>query len=82
LTLIDLAKPADAHILPILARLEGHLQRGRNVRILVFSSEDGRKILLPLSSDAYEQLLTQSNVALMSHQEENWLKEIIPRLVT
>jgi hypothetical protein len=61
------------------ARLEGHFQRDQNVRILVFSSADGRKILLPLPSDAYEQLLTQSNAALTSHQEETWLKEIIPR---
>ena len=79
LTLVDVAKPADAHILPILARLEGHFQPDRNMRILVFSSDDGRKILLPLPSDAYEQLLTQSNAALTSHQEETWLKEIIPR---
>jgi hypothetical protein len=82
LTLIDITKPADAHILPVLARLEGHFERGQNEWILVFSSEDGRKILLPLSSDAYEQLLTQSKATLLSHQEENWLKEIIPRLVT
>ena len=82
LTLIDLTKPADAHILPVLARLEGHFERGQNEWILVFSSEDGRKILLPLSSDSYEQLLTQSKATLLSHQEENWLKEIIPRLVT
>jgi len=40
-------------------------ERGRNEWILVFSAEDGRKILLPLSSDTYEQLLTQSNATLI-----------------
>jgi len=67
---IDLAKPADAYELPVLPRFEGHLQRGRNLRILVFSSEEGRKILLPLSFDTYNELLRQFEAALVSHQQE------------
>lgn len=78
-TSIDIGKPADAYVLPALPRFEGHLQHGGNIRILVFSSEDGRKILFPLSFDTYEQLLVQSKAALVSYQEEKWLDEIIPR---
>jgi hypothetical protein len=78
LTLVDLAKPADAYVLPVLSRLEGHFQRGRHVRILVFSSEEGRKILFPLLFEAYEQLLVQSNAALVSYREEKALHQIIP----
>ncbi len=69
-TSIDLARPADAYELPILPRFEGHLQRGRNLRILVFSSDDGRKILLPVSFEIYEELLRQVEGALVSHQQE------------
>jgi len=78
-TSVDLRKPADAYVLPALPRFEGHLQHGGNIRILVFSSEDGRKILFPLSFDTYEQLLVQSKAALVSYREEKWLDEIIPR---
>jgi hypothetical protein len=42
-TSIDLAKPADVYELPALPRFEGHLQRGRDLWILVFSSEPGQK---------------------------------------
>ena len=69
-TSIDLAKPGDAYELPILPRFEGHLQRGRNLRILVFSSDEGRKILLPVSFETYEELLRQFQAELVSHQQE------------
>ncbi len=78
-TSVDFTQPADAYELPFLFRFEGHLQRGRDVRILVFSSEDGRKILLPLSFATYKQLLLRSRTALASYREEKLLHEIIPR---
>ena len=78
-TLIDLTKPADAYVLPVLRRLEGHFHRGRTLWILVFSSEDGRRIMFPLLAEAYEQLLVQSNAALVFCQEEKWAHKIIPR---
>jgi hypothetical protein len=79
LTLVDIGKPADAYALPVLSRLEGHFQRGRQVRILVFSSEDGQKILVPLSFEAYEQLLAKANAARIFYQEEASLHQIISR---
>jgi hypothetical protein len=66
----DLAQPADAYELPVLPRFEGHLQRGRDLRILVFSSEEGRKILFPVSAETYKKLLQEFKAALVSHQQE------------
>jgi hypothetical protein len=78
-TSIDLAKAFDAYELPVLPRLEGHFDRGRELRILVFSYEDGRRILLPVFFPAYEELLIQSKAALVSYLEENRVHEITPR---
>lgn len=76
---IDFEKPADAYELPRLTRLEGHFDRGRNLRIIIFSSEDGRNLLFPLSFSTYEELLVQSRAAMASYQEEKWLHEIMSR---
>jgi hypothetical protein len=80
-TSVDLAKPADVHELPVLPRFEGHLQRGPDLRILVFSSEQGRKILLPVSFETYKELLRQFESALVAHQKEktNALKSFLPK---
>ena len=66
--ILDLADPADAYELPLLPRFEGHVQRGPDLRILVFSCEQGRKILFPVSLEAYRALLPQLTAALASRR--------------
>jgi len=78
-TSIDLEKAFDAYELPVLPRFEGHFNSGRELRILVFSYEDGRRILFPVSFSVYEELLIQSKAALVSYREEKSLHEIIRR---
>jgi len=78
-TSIDLEKAFDAYELPVLPRFEGHFNSGRELRILVFSYEDGRRILFPVSFSVYEELLIQSKAALVSYREEKMLHEIIRR---
>jgi hypothetical protein len=78
-TSIDLEKAFDAHELPVLPRFEGHFNSGRELRILVFSYEDGRRILFPVSFSVYEEILIQSKAALVSYREEKMLHEIIRR---
>ena len=74
---INIVKLADAYELPAFPRFEGHYDRGRDLRILVFSAKDGRKILFPLSFATYKELLTQCKAALESYQEEKFLHEIV-----
>ena len=69
-TSIDLAKPADTYELPVLPRFEGLLQRGHNLRIFIFSSEEGNKVLFPVSLETYKELLNEFDAALISHQKE------------
>ena len=78
-TSIDLEKAFDAYELPVLPRFEGHFNSGRELRILVFSYEDGRRILLPVFFPAYEELLIQAKTALESYREEKSVHEIIRR---
>ena len=78
-TSIDLEKAFDAYELPVLPRFEGHFNSGRELRILVFSYEDGRRILFPVSFSVYEELLIQSKAALESYREEKSVHEIIRR---
>ena len=78
-TSIDLEKAFDAYELPVLPRFEGHFNSGRELRILVFSSEDGRRILFPVSLPVYEELLIQAKAALVSYREEKSVHEIIRR---
>jgi hypothetical protein len=65
---LDLADSADAYELPLLPRFEGHVQRGPDLRILVFSCEQGRKILLPVALETYRALLPQLKAALASRR--------------
>jgi hypothetical protein len=65
---LDLAGPADAYELPLLPRFEGHVQRGPDRRILVFSCEQGRKILFPVSLETYRALLVQLKAALAARR--------------
>ena len=78
-TSIDLEKAFDTYELPVLPRFEGHFNCGREMRILVFSYEDGRRILFPVSFSVYEELLIQSKAALVSYREEKREHEIIRR---
>lgn len=77
-TPVELTKPADAYFLSGLIRFEGHLQRRGNIRVLVFSCQGGRAILLPLSMETYEQLLLQSKAALVLHENGKRLHENLP----
>jgi hypothetical protein len=75
-TPIGLDKCDDAYESPILARCEGHFDLGRKLRILVFSTEDGRKILFPLSMEICQQFLVQCKATLVFHKEEERLHEL------
>lgn len=76
-TSMELAKCDHAYECPVLARCEGHRDLGRKLRILVFSSEDGRKILFPLSMEVYHQLLVQCKATLRCYEEEKRLHELV-----
>jgi hypothetical protein len=66
--LLELAEHADVHELPLLARFEGHMQRGRDLRILVFSCEKGRQILLPVPFETYQSILREFAAAQTARQ--------------
>jgi len=78
-TSIHLENALDAYKLPVLARFEGHFDTGRELRILVFSSEDGRNMLFPVTFPVYEKLLIESKSALEFYQQEKWVHKIIPQ---
>lgn len=75
-TPIGLDKCDDAYESPILARCEGHFDLGRKLRILVFSTEDGRKILFPLAMEICQQFLVQCKATLVFHKDEERLHEL------
>jgi len=75
-TPIGLDKRDEGYESPILARCEGHFDLGRKLRILVFSTKDGRKILFPLSMEICQQFLVQCKATLVFYKEEKRLHEL------
>lgn len=67
-TLIDWAKPADAFRLPIFSSYEGYFYPGRETRILVFLTQEGRRVFVALSAETYDKLLRQLEAALPYQQ--------------
>lgn len=70
-TLLDDMKPASAFRLPLLTRYEGYFYPGSSTRILCFSTQEGRRIFLPLSAETYETLLLELQSVLASNQQSN-----------
>ena len=68
-TSIDFGKSADAFRLPLLASYEGHFYPDRGIRLLVFLTEDGRRVFFPLSTESYENLLSQFEAALVAPRQ-------------
>ena len=64
-------KPAEAFRLPFFARYEGHFYGGHGVRVLVFLTQDGRKVFFPVSPDTYEALLQQFAAALVRYEQSD-----------
>jgi hypothetical protein len=64
-------KPTDAFRLPFFARYEGHFYSGRSIRVLVFLTQDGRKVFFPTSPETYETLLQQFAAALVSYEQSD-----------
>lgn len=67
-TVLDGMKPASAFRLPLLTRYEGYFYPGSNTRIVCFSTQEGRRIFLPLSAETYETLLLELQTVLASSQ--------------
>jgi hypothetical protein len=64
-TSIDLPNSADAFCLPTLWHLEGYFYHGSNLRVLVFSSHEGRKVFLPVLVESYDNLIRHFEAALV-----------------
>ena len=67
-TLIDSSSAANPVRLPLLAHFEGHFYAASNVRVLVLSVEDGRRVFIPTSGETYDQLLAKLEAALAENQ--------------
>jgi hypothetical protein len=61
---IDLSNSAVAYRLPLFMSFDGTLQ-GPNCRTLIFSSNGGQKVWLPLDSSTYIRFLAQLSAALL-----------------
>lgn len=66
---IHFKKSADAFRLPFLVNYEGHFFPDRGIRVLIFLTQDGRRVFLPLSTDIYENLLRQFQAALVDYRQ-------------
>jgi hypothetical protein len=68
-TSIDFGKPTDAFRLPVLSSYEGHFYADRDIRVLIFLTQDGRRVFFPLPIQTYVKLLQQVEAALMPYQQ-------------
>ena len=66
---IHFKKSADAFRLPFLVNYEGHFFPDRGIRVLIFLTQDGRRVFFPLSTDIYENLLRQFQAALVDYRQ-------------
>jgi len=69
-TLVDL-KSASSFQLPLLSHYEGHFHFGNRTRVSVFSTQESRRIFVPLSIKTYERLFWELQTSLAFSQQPN-----------
>jgi hypothetical protein len=68
-TSIDFKGSVDAYRLPFLVNYEGHCFSDHGTKVLIFLTQDGRRVFFPLSTEIYENLLRQFEVALADYRQ-------------
>ena len=68
-TSIDFEGSVDAFQLPFLVNYEGHFFPDHRIKVLIFLTQDGRRVFFPLSTEIYENLLRQFEVALAEYRQ-------------
>lgn len=68
-TAIEFPSFAGVFRLPIFSCYGGHFNAGSDIRVLIFSSADDRRVFLPVSVETYEKMIRQFEAALAINPE-------------
>lgn len=65
---IDFEGSAHAFRLPLLSRYAGYFYSERDIRVMVFSTQEGQRLFFPVPVKTYKKLLRQFEAALVPYE--------------